>query len=238
MGKIGITEAGDAGLDFSWANKINEVDGAILISKELNEKLIAGCVAFKDKVILHLTVTGFGGSKIEPYVPKKEEIREQLDLLKYYKFPIEHVVLRVDPIVPTTKGIKTAESVLKLFADSGIKRCRYSFLDMYSHVKERFNIYNVGLPYETFNAPKELMKNAVEMLKRYEGIYEFESCAEVNEHQLGCISEKDMKILNLDTTLVDSSMQRGNCLCPSNKLELLGNKRRCKHGCLYCYWKD
>lgn len=31
--KIGITEAGDAGLDLSWANKLDTVDGAIVITK-------------------------------------------------------------------------------------------------------------------------------------------------------------------------------------------------------------
>ena len=33
MYKIGITEAGDAGIDRSWANRLDEVDGAILITK-------------------------------------------------------------------------------------------------------------------------------------------------------------------------------------------------------------
>ena len=31
--KIGITEYGDAGLDFRWVKKLPKLDGAILISK-------------------------------------------------------------------------------------------------------------------------------------------------------------------------------------------------------------
>lgn len=238
MGRVGITEAGDAGLDFNWASQMDSVDYAILISKELNDKLIAGCVAFKDKVILHLTVTGFGGTKIEPNVPSKEEINESLGKLKYYGFPTEQIVLRLDPIVPTPKGIQTAESVLKLFSTSGIKRCRYSFLDMYSHVKDRFNESKIPLPYTTFHPSQVMMDNAMNMLKQYETVYQFESCSELTEHQLGCISDKDTKILNKDSALIESSLQRGNCLCPSNKLELLDNKKRCEHSCLYCYWRD
>lgn len=31
--KIGITEAGDAGIDLSWVDKLGAVDGAIVITK-------------------------------------------------------------------------------------------------------------------------------------------------------------------------------------------------------------
>lgn len=31
--KIGITEAGDAGVDLSWVDKMGSVDGAVLITK-------------------------------------------------------------------------------------------------------------------------------------------------------------------------------------------------------------
>ena len=31
--KIGITEAGDAGLDLSWKEKLGTVDGAVVITK-------------------------------------------------------------------------------------------------------------------------------------------------------------------------------------------------------------
>lgn len=40
--RIGITERGDAGLDFAWVDKIknNKVDAAVLITKNLNDKFI------------------------------------------------------------------------------------------------------------------------------------------------------------------------------------------------------
>lgn len=31
--KIGITEAGDAGVDLSWGEKLNRIDAAVLITK-------------------------------------------------------------------------------------------------------------------------------------------------------------------------------------------------------------
>lgn len=42
--KIGITERGDAGRDFSWESKLSSVAGAVLITKNITD-------AFIDKVI-------------------------------------------------------------------------------------------------------------------------------------------------------------------------------------------
>ena len=38
--KIGITERGDAGLNFDWRDKLPSVDGAVLITKCLNDDFI------------------------------------------------------------------------------------------------------------------------------------------------------------------------------------------------------
>ena len=47
------------------------------------------------------------------------------------------------------------------------------------------------------------------------------------------------EILGLDENLcTGSSNQRKLCLCPCCKTELLNNRTRCEHKCLYCYWKD
>lgn len=46
--KIGITEAGDAGLDLSWANKLDTVDGAIVITKCITPDFYEVALANKD----------------------------------------------------------------------------------------------------------------------------------------------------------------------------------------------
>lgn len=57
--KIGITEAGDAGLDLSWANKLDTVDGAIVITKCITPDFYEVALANKDKLIIHATITGY-----------------------------------------------------------------------------------------------------------------------------------------------------------------------------------
>lgn len=67
--KIGITEAGDAGLDLSWEPKLSTVDGAILVTKCISPSFYDAVLRNKDKVIVHATFTGYGGTVLEPCVP-------------------------------------------------------------------------------------------------------------------------------------------------------------------------
>ena len=98
---IGITEAGDAGVDLSWEKKLEKVDGAILITKNVSRDFRAAVMRNTSKVIVHATVTGFGGTVLEPNVPLPRESLENVMLLLCDGFPQERVVIRVDPIIPT-----------------------------------------------------------------------------------------------------------------------------------------
>lgn len=102
---IGITERGDASLDFTWMDKMDRVAAAILITKNLNDRFIESVLPFKDKVIVHATVTGMGGTVIEPRVPETEWSHAQVLKLIDAGFPVQQIVLRVDPIIPTSKGL-------------------------------------------------------------------------------------------------------------------------------------
>ena len=130
--RIGVTEAGEVAFNLDVFDRL--YSGNIVITKRLTDKLIEKLVGHKDKIILHLTVTGFGGSRIEPFVPRAIDTHKGLTKLLEDGFPASHVVLRVDPIVPTERGINTAIDVIRAFSDLGIKRVRFSFLDNYKHV--------------------------------------------------------------------------------------------------------
>ena len=238
--KIGITEMGDVSFELSVFDKLEEAN--IIITKRLTNELIIKLLQHKEKCILHLTVTGMGGTKIEPLVPPKETMLEKLNDLIIGGFPIKQVVLRIDPIVPTPKGINTAISVIDLFSVIGITRIRYSSLDMYNHVKDRFRDAKIKTPYDTFHASKmsrDFLYNRLSSKCDTLGI-DLEACAEFvpEKNKIGCISQKDLDILGIDIELGGSSGQRKGCLCPSNKKELLRKKpSQCVNGCLYCFWK-
>lgn len=247
MNKIGITEAGDAGIDFSWAEKLSMVDGAIVITKNANICFQKHVLNNQQKLVVHITCTGYGGTCVEPHAPDVSTQHKNALALRDGGFPAEKMVIRVDPIIPTKKGLTRALDVMKLFMDDGFARFRVSILDMYPHVAKRFQANGLPVPYQ-FAAPAEAMRMADEMLTAAKNYWpgpaetlRIECCAEpglTETIQCGCVSAYDLELLGLDQENVDSlGPQRKSCMCYSGKKELLHNKHQCPHQCLYCYWR-
>lgn len=256
--KIGVTEAGDAGLDLSWEDKLDTVDGAILITKNITSGFINAVLRHKDKVIVHATCTGYGRTMVEPNVPSESCQLGSAGALVKCGFPKEQVVIRVDPIIPTEKGVIRACRTIKTAIMLGFDRFRISMIDMYPHVRKRFEEAGLPDPYNGAFSPTPEMCHDVDVMVRacrlfyigmrgrFDGL-RIEACAEpglnadedVGVTRCGCVSSYDLKLLGLEADEENdgSGYQRKNCLCYSGKVELLEHKRRCPHGCLYCYWR-
>lgn len=240
--RIGTCEAGEIAFNLDAFDRLYKAN--IIITKRLTDELIEKLIEHKDKIILHLTCTGMGGTRVEPFVPSPQATLGKLQKLINGGFPTSHIVLRVDPIVPTIKGLNTATSVLRLFRGLGIKRVRISFLDNYKHVRERFKEIGVELYNGEFHAPlKERLKclTAIKYCAEECGYETVEACGEPEIESVSCLSQRDIDILGLtdEITLEGSAKQRKSCGCPANKSELLRVKpHQCEHKCLYCYWHD
>ena len=251
--KIGITEHGDAGIDFRWEDRLSEVDGLILITKNLNPTFQQKVMSHLTKpTIVHCTCTGWGGTVMEPNVP---DYKRQLDWLKQFidnGFQASHIVLRIDPIFPTENGLKKVLDVLTYAEQIGIPmneiRYRISIVDEYPHVRERYRklgfepIYN-GNFYPSWNQVNLVGE------KLSTTPYVFETCAEdklaakfpKTFRIQGCCSKEDLKLMGLsyDNTMTENPQNRSMCHCLSCKHELLNRPRKkCGHNCLYCFWKD
>lgn len=250
--KIGITEAGDASLDYTWLNKIDSCDGIILITKNVTDHFIKTILPYKHKIILHATCTGMGGTVVEPNVPNYKQQLAQVSKLIEAGFPKNQITVRIDPIVPTAKGLQTAQNVINA---SPVRHFRFSVLDTYPHVRARFKAAGITLPYgDSFQASNEQFEMLKTWLAGQSPADIFECCAEdklvdvpnvctvscvSNVCTVGCVSENDINTLGLTLDAVyPTGLQRKSCRCLSCKTELLSHKQRCPHGCLYCYWKD
>ena len=241
--RVGFTESSEVAFNLECFDNLYKAN--VIISKRLTDKLINKLIENSDKIIFHCCVTGMGSTRIEPFVPTLEETYNKFIKLIEGGFPISHVVLRVDPIVPTKKGIETAMSVLRRFRGLGIDRVRISFLDNYKHVKERFKEENIDILYDgKFHAPlKDRLKwlTAIKYCAEECEYGNVEACGEPGIESVSCLSQKDIDILGLtdEITLEGSAEQRKSCGCPANKSELLRVKpHRCENKCIYCYWCD
>jgi len=240
--RIGVTESNEIAFNLDAFDRLYKAN--IIITKRLTDELIEKLIEYKDKIIFHCCVTGMGSTRIEPFVPTPQKTLEKLHKLLDGGFPTSHIVLRIDPIVPTRKGVETAMGVLRLFRGLGIKRVRISFLDNYKHVRERFKEIGVELYNGEFHAPlKERLKclTAIKYCAEECGYETVEACGEPGIDSIPCISQKDIDILGLTDEIVleGSAEQRKSCGCPANKTSLLRVKpHRCDNKCLYCYWRD
>lgn len=243
---IGITERGDAALDFEWVPWVEGGRPAILITKD-PRKLAARIGALKNRpnIIVHATITGHGDSVLEPNVPSPEKAIHGLESLNsalgaHYRNPRHRIVLRVDPIIPTQKGIETALSVIRSTGPALYSgRIRVSFLDIYWHVRCRFEDAGLEVPFPSTHAPAHVRRAAWMALR---GVApRLEICGEPGFplECSGCISGIDKAIMIPDDKTISMvGNQRTACECLAEKQELLKNRKRCPHGCLYCYWKD
>ena len=263
--KIGITERGDASIDYQWVEKLPSVDGTILITKNLTDRYIdtvIKCYENGDKLIVHATCTGWGRTDFEPNVPDYKTQLHQLKKLIKKGFPADHCVLRIDPIFPTLSGLNRVMEVIHEFQKqkTGIKRIRISVYDEYHHVKERLKAAGYRPCYgENFHASPKQMESVANALRQFSYCTyshhgqvtmrnQFETCAEdllVKRYphsfkQVGCVSNKDIELMGLEPVLnkEENGQQRTGCRCLTCKTELLTNKYRCPNQCIYCYWKD
>lgn len=248
--KIGITERGDAGLDFAWRERIWTMTNgkAILITKRLSDKFINAVLEETQKgarIIIHCTCTGLGGSAIEPNVPRPELQLRQLKKLVDAGFPVSNLILRVDPIIPGYVGY--AQAVLNTALKLGLLPAisvKVSIMDCYKHVAARFQQAGISLSMSGFKPTWEQINEVNTMLRDYKALgIRFTTCAEnalTEATPAGCVGERECQLLGIALPNNGVNPQgRGECLCLCGvKTELLENKKRCGHGCLYCYWRD
>lgn len=245
--RIGVTERGDPSLDWTWIDKMDQVDAAILITKNLSDELIQKAKPYFGKLKFHITCTGYGGTCVEPHIPNMLHQLSQTKKLVEEGMPKERIIIRVDPIIPTSLGIRRAATVIYTFAKAGFRKFRVSLIDMYPHVRERFRKADLPLPFGEKFAPSaeqlaETDRCLAEIRRKYPDIV-FESCAEPGLREaeaVGCITAADANDfgLGLEANIHDAGYQRKYCLCCSAKTELLSQKSQCPYKCLYCYWKN
>lgn len=251
--RIGITEYGDAGVDFRWENKLKEIDGVILITKNLNDTFIKKVLSHMNEVpiVVHCTCTGWGHTRMEPNVPDYKQQLSQMKKLIESGFPASRMVLRIDPIFPTEKGIKRVSEMLRYYHSLGLPeneiRYRISIVDEYPHVRERYKKLGFTPMYGGSFYPSDKQRNLVgNALSEYP--YQFDTCAEdilaykfpATFRIKGCISTEDLQIMGIkyDGRFPENPQGRNGCHCLACKTELLTPRKKCPHNCLYCFWKD
>lgn len=223
----------------------------LLITKNLPKCLeILGTIdALGIPTQIHCTITGLGGSSVEPHIPSPDYILEQsLEVIKKYRISPEAVTLRIDPIIPELLAwqMNKIPHMLESFAEVGVRDCRISIVDYYPHVRERFDRLGIEHPggFQVGIPLKNLLIGKISYLTIQLGM-RLHLCAEslpaspeFNIDTEGCASNASWARLGIDGLKPLTRRQRPSCTCDLSKIDLLrGLEKGCEGGCAYCYWK-
>jgi len=194
-----------------------------------------------DQIYVQLTITGFGGSPIEPYVPHWRTAMEQIpELIKFAGSPAR-IRLRPDPLVALKRGsrvisnIELVEPIIARAAQLGIKTFSTSFMEEYPKVKKR--LYRHG--FEIISIPQDKRKKIInqynEIAAGFSGhVY---PCCVPGFSPSACIDGQLLIKLHPRSEPCSTKQakgQRRHCEC-TESVDIGWYAMKCKSGCLYCY---
>lgn len=200
-----------------------------------------------DQLYFHFTITGLGGSLIEPGVPPPETALAQLETVVEMAGRPERVSLRFDPVVfweergKRLTNVAFFEDLAPRAASLGIKTVRFSFAQWYRKAKRR--AARCGFRY--VDPPAEDKLEAARRLAeiaRQQGISLF-SCSQDFLAQVpgiqpsSCIDGRLLQALHPRAEPVSGikdRSQRRECRC-TESVDIGSYTQSCPHSCLYCY---
>jgi hypothetical protein len=199
------------------------------------------------QLVFHFTVTGLGGTSLEPGVPPPGEALRQLGLLVEIAGQPGRVSLRFDPVISWREAGQEMTN-LRGFADLageaaslGIRDIRFSFAQWYA--KSRRRAARRGFDYVDPSDEEKLRAVAyLAGIARERGLRLF-SCSQdfltavPGVEPSACIDGRLLQSLHpmkeRASTAKDRSQRRA-CGC-TESVDIGSYAQACPHGCVYCY---
>jgi len=220
----------------------------VLWSKDFSPLLenrygLRDALSIYDQLFCHFTVTGLGGTPLEPRVPPWQEAIKQLPLLVNLVGDPRRISFRFDPIVhweedgKIQSNLPLAEAILTAVARTGVKAVRISFATLYGKVQRRKG-------WKWFDPPPEqklaITRELVDMAKSL-GLTIYSCCGNLLQ-QAGalpsrCIDGALLTALHpkgLPASTVKDKGQRRECGC-TESVDIGSYQMKCPSGCAYCY---
>jgi len=205
---------------------------------------LKNCLEELDHIYILLTVTGLGGTPLEPFAPDTEEVFGQLPQIIDFIGSPQRLAIRYDPLIDALhKGkrhisninMNLFEEILEKASSLGIKRIIVSYVTLYKKVIERLKRNEFAIVDHKIEEITDFIKN--KMKPRVEKLgMELSTCVLPDLTTKGCIDGNTLSLLHPKQepcSKAKDRSQRQTCHC--TKSYDIGQWFSCYHNCLYCY---
>ena len=204
-------------------------------------------LAAYQQIYCHFTITGLGGTAIEPGSPAMDAALAQIPGLVALAGRAERVTIRFDPIVFWQEGgsrrsnLPCFERVAEAAAPPGIRDVRISFAQWYGKARRRASRRGFSFV-DPPDAEKIALAAGLAARARTLGLGIYACSQPLLAAAEGiapssCIDGRLLESLHPNrepVSLKKDRTQRAGCLCTESK-DIGSYTQACPHGCVYCY---
>ncbi len=197
-----------------------------------------------DQVYVLLTVTGLGGTALEPHAPTIDFVFTQLPQIIDLIGSPRRLAIRYDPLIDLIYQDKVRicnvdmnlfEEVLHRAHDLEIKRMIVSYVTIYQKVEKRLSRKGFRVVEHPLGEMIDFIKNRM-MPRAEKSSMKLSTCVRPDLTHRGCIDGETLMQLHPaqePCSVAKDPSQRDACHC-TKSLDI-GQWFSCYHNCLYCY---
>jgi hypothetical protein len=193
------------------------------------------------QLYVHLTVTGLGGTVLEPHIPAWKTVQHMMPALIALVRGPERITWRFDPIVRCMAqghlvgNIEMFDEIACTMAAAGITTCRTSWVQPYRKVLRRLEKKGVSLV--PHNGQEQ--KNHIQLLEQTAAALGMglHYCSVEGCGRSSCIDGALLNRLHPEGIMCSTKRARGQrklCGC-TESIDIGWYSQKCPNGCLYCY---
>lgn len=231
-----------------WRNKLTEIN--VFNTKRLSDEFIEICLQEKNRMFLHVNISGMGQTPFEPNIPSVKETFFQIRKLIISGFPQKQILVVVNPILSNDNGLKALKLLLRVlteFKQLRLRNVRFKVLGYKSLENGKYIVgnENIASRKSTQMMGQYLTKSPTFFNDYYKLISDYESIITVDKGEESLIGIKELIAFGYKNEWIDENGNRDKIIFyeKNNRHKPIVNllsptyPTRCVNRCLLCPWK-
>ena len=236
-------------------HKLTDIN--IIETRNFTEEFIKFCLVNRNKIYLHVVISGMGKTIFEPNIP---DVRFMFNGLKYLidnGFPQKQILVVVKPILPNDNGLKALKLLLRLFTEFKplrLRNIRFNVLT-YTQLKSKDGrLLNKYVPGNSNIAERQSTKCIMQYLNKtndfwkdyYKLIDDYNAIISVDKGEEAIIGVRELVAFGITNDWLNTqtgkhekiiAYEKGNKYKPIVNIISPKFATRCSNRCLLCPWK-